>query len=89
MWRDLVGHGPHVDLLEDVDAGDDEEDARTSSSSCQEATKPEDHSSLVFLICLLFILTYSVSYLNNFDHDIEGEREGGKDEKQGPDGEEQ
>ena len=30
---DLVGGGPHVDLLVDVDAGDDEEDTRTSSSS--------------------------------------------------------
>ena len=36
----------------------------------------------------LFILA-SDSYLNNLDHDIEGEGEGGKDEKQGPDGEEQ
>ena len=30
---DLVGGGPHVDLLVDVDAGDDEEDTGTSSSS--------------------------------------------------------
>ena len=54
----VEGLGPHVNLLEDVDARDDEEDARTSSSSCQEATKPEDHSSLVFLICFLFILKH-------------------------------
>ena len=30
---DLVGGGSHVDLLVDVDAGDDEEDTGTSSSS--------------------------------------------------------
>ena len=49
MRRDLIGHGPHVNLLKDVDARDDKEDARTSSSSGEEATKAEDHRTLVFL----------------------------------------
>merc|ERR1719209_1617859 len=75
LRRDLIGHGPHVNLLKDVNARDDEEDARTSSSSCEEPTKPEDHCPFVFL--------------NNFDHDIEGEREGGKDGEEGADGEEE
>ena len=89
MRRDLIGHGPHVNLLEDVDARDDEEDARTSSSSCEEPTKPEDHCPFVFLVSSLYILASPDSYLNNFDHDIEGEREGGKDEEEGADGEEE
>ena len=33
LWRDLVGGRPHVDLLVDVHAGDDEEHPRTSGSS--------------------------------------------------------
>ena len=49
LWRDLVGWSPHVDLLVDVDAGDDEEHPGTSGSSWQETTKAEDDSSLVFL----------------------------------------
>ena len=91
MWWDLVGHGPHVNLLKDVDARDDKEDAGTSSSSGEESTKTEDHRSFIFLHSVtsnLFILA-SDSYLNNLDHDIEGEGEGGKDEKQGADGEEE
>ena len=90
MRWDLVGHGPHVDLLEDVDTGDDEEDPGTSGSSGEEATKTEDHRTFVFLHSVIlhpFILE-SDPYLNNLDHDIEGEGEGGKDEKQGADGEE-
>ena len=89
MRRDLIGHGPHVNLLKDVNARDDEEDARTSSSSCEEPTKPEYHCSFVFLVSSLYILATLDSYLNNFDHDIEGEGEGGKDEEEGADGEEE
>ena len=33
LWRDLVGGRPHVDLLVDVHAGDDEEHPGTSGSS--------------------------------------------------------
>ena len=55
MRRNLVGHGPHVDLLKDVNTGDDEEDPRTSGSSCEEATKTEDHRSLVFLVIITVI----------------------------------
>ena len=59
---DLVGHGSHVDLLEDVDTGDDEEDPGTSGSSCEQATKTEDHCSLVFLVCSFYYL-YIYSFL--------------------------
>ena len=90
MRRDLIGHGPHVNLLKDVDARDDKEDARTSSSSGEEATKTEDHRTFVFLhsVTLHPFILESDPYLNNLDHDIEGEGEGGKDEKQGANGEE-
>ena len=47
---DLVGGGPHVDLLVDVDAGDDEEDTRTSSSSSKESPESKDYSTLILLI---------------------------------------
>ena len=47
---DLVGGGPHVDLLVDVDAGDDEEDTRTSSSSSKESSESKDYSTLILLI---------------------------------------
>merc|ERR1719209_2128518 len=75
LRRDLIGHRPHVNLLKDVDARDDKEDARTSSSSCEKPTKTEDHRSFVFL--------------NNLDDNIEGEGEGGEDEEQGANGEEE
>ena len=47
---DLVGGGPHVDLLVDVDAGNDEEDTRTSSSSSKESPESKDYSTLILLI---------------------------------------
>ena len=56
MRWNLVGHGPHVDLLEDVDTGDDEEHPGTSGSSGEQATKTEDHRSLVFLVCSFYYL---------------------------------
>ena len=40
---------PHVDLFIDVHAGDDKEDTRTSSSSCQQPAQPEDDGPLVLL----------------------------------------
>ena len=91
MRGDLIGHGPHVNLLKDVNARDDKEDARTSSSSGEEPTKTENHRTFIFLHSLTshpFILA-SDSNLNNLDHDIEGEGEGGEDEKEGADGEEE
>ena len=49
LWRNIIGLCPHVYLLKHVHAGDDEEDARTSGSTCQETTKAEDDRSLIFL----------------------------------------
>ena len=49
LWRDFIGAGPHVNLLVDVHAGQDEEDARPPGPACQQESQPEDHSSLVFL----------------------------------------
>ena len=91
MRRDLVGHGPHVNLLKDVDARDDKEDAGTSSSSGEKSTKTEDDRTFIFLhsVNLPPFILASDSYLNNLDDDIEGEGEGGKYQKQGADGEEE
>ena len=49
MGRDVIGGSPHVNLLVDIEAGDDEEDAGSSSPACQKTTKPEDDCSLVLL----------------------------------------
>jgi hypothetical protein len=40
---------PHVYLLIDVHAGNDEEDPRTPGSTRQQPTQPEYHRPLVFL----------------------------------------
>ena len=47
---DLVGGRPHVDLLVDVDAWDDEEDTRTSGASCKKSSESKDDCSLILLI---------------------------------------
>ena len=67
MRWDLIGHGPHVDLLKDVNTGDDEEDPRASGSSCEEATKTEDHRSLVFLVIItaLSVVINAISVVIN------------------------
>ena len=49
LWRDLVGGRPHVDLLVNVHAGDDEEHPGTSGSSSKKPSKSEDHCSFIFL----------------------------------------
>ena len=41
--------GPHVDLLEHVDAGEDEEDAGAPRAAGQQQPQPEDDCSLVLL----------------------------------------
>ena len=41
---------PHVNLLVNIHTWNDKEDSRTSCSSCQQSSKPEDHGSLIFLI---------------------------------------
>ena len=45
----VVGGRPHVNLLIDIDTGDDEEDPGTPGSPGEEAPQPEDHCTLVLL----------------------------------------
>ena len=49
MRRDDEVLGPHVDLLEGVDAGDDDEDAGTSEGAGEPPAQPVHHRSLVLL----------------------------------------
>ena len=49
LRRDIVGDRPHVDLLVDVEAGDDEEDPGPPGAARHQATQPEDDCSLVLL----------------------------------------
>ena len=49
LWRDIVRLSPHVDLLIDVDARNDEEDAGPPGSTGEKTTQPEDDRSLVLL----------------------------------------
>merc|ERR1719510_2637093 len=44
---DIKGDGPQVDNLDFINAGDDEEQARTNSSPLLQSSKPEDNGSLV------------------------------------------
>ena len=46
---DIVGLCAHVNLLVDVDTGNDEEDSRSTSSACEKATQAEDDSPFIFL----------------------------------------
>ena len=49
LRRHVEGLGPHVDLLEHVDAGEDEEDAGAARAAGQQQPQPEDDCSLVLL----------------------------------------
>ena len=60
---------PHVNLLVHVHAGDDKEDSRTSSSSCQQPAQPEDDGPLVLL--------------HHLDHQAQGEGERRHDQEEG------
>ena len=50
LGRDLVGGGPHVDLLVRVHAGDDEEHPRASRPARQQPPQPEDDRPFVLLV---------------------------------------
>ena len=52
---DLVGGGPHVDLLVHVEAGDDEEHARAPRPARHQPAQPKDDRSLILL---------GITYLN-------------------------
>ena len=49
LRRDVESLCSHVNLLVDVDAGEDEEDARAAGAARQEEAQSENDSSLVFL----------------------------------------
>ena len=49
LRRHVEGLGPHVNLLEDVDAGEDEEDPGAARAASQQQPQPEDDGSLVLL----------------------------------------
>ena len=55
LWWNFISCRSQVNLLIDIHTGNDEEDPRTSGSSCEEATKTEDHRSLVFLVIITVI----------------------------------
>ena len=53
LWGNLIGSCSHVNLLINIKARDDKEDSRTAGSSCNQSSKSEDDSSLIFLeICV-------------------------------------
>ena len=49
MRWDIVGLCAHVNLLVDVDTGNDEEDSRSTSSTGEKSTQAEDNCALIFL----------------------------------------
>ena len=49
LWGNIKRHSSEVNLLVRVYAREDEEDARTFSSSRPESTKSEDYCSLILL----------------------------------------
>ena len=66
LWRNLKSLRPHVNLLVDVYAGDDAEDAGSPGSPRQQPAQPEDDGPLVLL--------------HHLHHEHEGER--GRDHDQ-------
>ena len=69
MWGNREVLYSHVDDLEDVDTGDDKEDARTPGASTEDPPKTEDDGLLVLL--------------DHPDHQAEGEGEGEEDQEDG------
>ena len=56
----------HCDLV-DVDAGDDEEDARSSGSAGEKATQAEDDSTFIFLLGFEIKTSFKLEFdLDNF-----------------------
>ena len=82
---------PHVNLLEDVDTGQDEEDPRTPGSSRQQQAKSENDSSLVFLadICtkLSQVGAESEPNLDHLHHKQQREGQRGHHQEDGEHGE--
>ena len=70
---DLECFSSHVNLLIDVDTGDDEEHPRPPGSPCQQPAQPEDDGPLVLL--------------DHLDREEEGEGQGAEDDEDAGDGE--
>ena len=68
LGGDLVSCCSQINLLVDINTGDDEEDSRPPGSSCQQPAQSEDDGSLVLL--------------DHLHHEQEGEREGDHDEQE-------
>ena len=51
LRRNIVGCRPHVDLLVNIQAGDDEEDPGTPGTALDQSAQSEDDGSLVLLRC--------------------------------------
>ena len=66
-WN-LESLGSHVDLLVDINTGDDEEHPGPPGSSCQQPAQPEDDGPLVLL--------------DHLHHEHQGEWEADEDEEQ-------
>ena len=73
LRRNIVGCRSHVDLLVNIQAGDDEEDPGTPGSALDQSAQSEDDGSLVLL--------------DHFDGEEEGEGEGAEDDEDAGDGE--
>ena len=87
LGRDLVCLTPHVDLLVDVDAWNDEEDSWTTGSPRKKSTQAKYNCSFIFLrienrsLCNTYL--YNKIYLNNFDDEEQGQGQGGDDHEEG------
>ena len=72
LWWDVIGLGPQVNLLIDVNAGDDEEHPGTSGFPSQHSAQSEDDRSLVLL--------------DHLHHPAEGQGEGDADQEERDEG---
>ena len=72
MWWDVIGLGSQVNLLIDVNAGDDEEHSGTAGFPSQHSAQSEDDCPLVLL--------------DHLHHPAEGEGEGEADDEEGDEG---
>ena len=67
MRRDIVGLCAHVNLLVDVDTGNDEEDSRSTSSTGEKATQAEDDCPLIFLNLAFKLIPKLTSFFNSLN----------------------
>ena len=60
---DIICLCPHVNLLIMINAGNDEEHARSPSSALQETSKSEDDGPLIFLTGKVFLVSNALHEL--------------------------